>query len=163
MNRIKQTRQAKSQTQEQLAHAVGVTRQTISLYEAESREPKGTTWQKLSDVLGVSVPYLQGISDKPSDNPTQADFERWDNQLAEEQAKQAKNIFECIQPDVLKSMDLEARDTLLSVLNQSLTYTQSHPTYSLDLVTLLTYLNGNGDKSPNISDDFKKQVLDALS
>ena len=48
-------------TQAELADAVGVTAQTISLYETGKREPKLRMWEKLATVLIVSVPFLQGI------------------------------------------------------------------------------------------------------
>ena len=63
MNRIKEIRQEKNLSQTDIAKALGVTRQAISLYEKGDREPKLETWQKLADFFGVSVPYLQGISD----------------------------------------------------------------------------------------------------
>lgn len=62
MNRIKEIRQEKNLSQTDIAKALGVTRQAISLYEKGDREPKLETWQKLADFFGVSVPYLQGIS-----------------------------------------------------------------------------------------------------
>lgn len=63
MNRIKEIRQEKNLSQTDIAKALGVTRQAISLYEKGDREPKLETWQKLADFFRVSVPYLQGISD----------------------------------------------------------------------------------------------------
>ena len=35
----------------------------LAKYERGDREPKLETWQKLADFFGVSVPYLQGVSD----------------------------------------------------------------------------------------------------
>lgn len=61
MNRIKEIRQEKNLSQTDIAKALGVTRQAISLYEKGDREPKLETWQKLADFFGVSVSYLQGI------------------------------------------------------------------------------------------------------
>jgi len=63
MNRIKEIRQEKNLSQTDISKALGVTRQAISLYEKGDREPKLETWQKLADFFGVSVPYLQGVSD----------------------------------------------------------------------------------------------------
>ena len=61
MNRIKEIRQEKNLSQTDIAKALGVTRQAISLYEKGDREPKLETWQKLADFFDVSVSYLQGI------------------------------------------------------------------------------------------------------
>ena len=65
-NNILKARKDKGLSQADLAKMIGVTRQSISLYENNSREPKIDTWQKLSNVLGVSIPYLQGISSDPT-------------------------------------------------------------------------------------------------
>lgn len=67
MNRIKEIRQEKNLSQTDIAKALGVTRQAISLYEKGDREPKLETWQKLADFFGVSVPYLQGIETSTED------------------------------------------------------------------------------------------------
>ena len=63
MNRIKEIRQEKKLSQKNLAKKLNISQQAISLYEKGDREPKLETWQKLADFFGVSVPYLQGISD----------------------------------------------------------------------------------------------------
>lgn len=166
LNRIKKLRTSQSKTQAELANAVGVTRQTVSLYEAGEREPKGTVWQKLADALGVSVSYLQGISDNPSDKPTQADFTRWDTNLEKIQANQANTILNAISPDTLASLDFEECSGRLGILNETLTFAQSNPKQVFDLLTLLVRLNGN-DKtdypSSELSDDFRQQVLNALN
>ena len=65
-NNILKARKDKGLSQADLAKRIGVTRQSISLYENNSREPKIDTCQKLSNVLGVSIPYLQGISSDPT-------------------------------------------------------------------------------------------------
>lgn len=62
MNRIKELREHKGIGQKELAEKIGVTQQTISLYEISKREPKLETWKKLSDFFGVYVPYLQGLT-----------------------------------------------------------------------------------------------------
>lgn|GEM_PF-1665425 len=61
-NRILEVRTEKNTSQSQLAEAIGVSRQAISLYEKGEREPKLDTWVKLADYFGVSVGYLQGIT-----------------------------------------------------------------------------------------------------
>lgn len=60
-NRLKEIRQEKNLSQTDIAKALGVTRQAISLYEKGNRELKLETWQKLADYFNVSVPYLQGM------------------------------------------------------------------------------------------------------
>lgn len=61
-NRILELREKKDVSQSQLADAIGVSRQAISLYERGDREPKLKTWQKMADYFGVSVGYLQGVT-----------------------------------------------------------------------------------------------------
>lgn len=61
MNRLKEIRKKKGLSLQQVADAVGLGNNTISRYETGKREPKLEMWQKLADIYGVSVPYLQGI------------------------------------------------------------------------------------------------------
>lgn len=76
MNRIKEIRQEKKLSQKDLAKKLNISQQAISLYEKGDREPKLETWQKLADFFGVSVPYLQGISDI-KDLETVSTFEKF--------------------------------------------------------------------------------------
>lgn len=63
MNRIKEMRECKGIGQKELAEKINTSQQAISLYERGDREPKLGTWEKLANFFGVSIPYLQGISD----------------------------------------------------------------------------------------------------
>lgn len=63
MNRIKELRQKKGLSQEELANKVNLSNQVISFYESGKRKPKEATWKKLANFFNVSVPYLQGVSD----------------------------------------------------------------------------------------------------
>lgn len=65
-NRIKELRLKEGLSQSDLANKVNVSNQVISFYENSKREPKIEKWQALADFFGVSVPYLQGIEDKPT-------------------------------------------------------------------------------------------------
>lgn len=60
MNRIKELRLQKNISQSDLAENVRVTRQAISLYEKNLRQPSPKVWQALANYFNVSVPYLQG-------------------------------------------------------------------------------------------------------
>lgn len=66
MNRIKEVRKKKGLSLQQVADAVGMGNNTISRYETGKREPKLETWQALANFFDVTVPYLQGIDDKPN-------------------------------------------------------------------------------------------------
>lgn len=61
-NRLKELRHEKNLSQTDIAKALGVTRQAISLYEKSDREPKIDTWQKLADFFKVPTEYLMGIT-----------------------------------------------------------------------------------------------------
>lgn len=63
MNRLKELRKAQGISQAELADRAGVSRQAISFYEKEKRHPKIETWQKMADVLDVSVNYVRGDID----------------------------------------------------------------------------------------------------
>ena len=60
-NRIKELREKRGISQEELANEVNLSNQVISFYENGKREPKIEKWQKLADYFNVSVPYLQGL------------------------------------------------------------------------------------------------------
>lgn len=65
-NRIAELRKDRGLTIQQVADGIGVSNGTISRYEKGTREPKLETWIKLADFFGVSVSYLQGISNYAS-------------------------------------------------------------------------------------------------
>lgn len=62
MNRISTLRKEKGVSQTQLAKETGLTRQSISLYEIERRDPSTKTWNKLAEYFNVPVGYLMGTS-----------------------------------------------------------------------------------------------------
>jgi len=60
MNRIKELRIAKGESQEDIAKLLNCQKQTISNYELGLREPKLDNWFKLADHFSVSMDYLTG-------------------------------------------------------------------------------------------------------
>lgn len=60
-NRLKEIRESKGLTLEDVGKGVGLATNTISRYETGKREPRLETWKKLANFFGVSVPYIQGI------------------------------------------------------------------------------------------------------
>lgn len=61
MNRLKELREQKHLTLQELGDKLGLANNTLSQYETGKRQPRLETWQKLADFFNVSVPYLQGI------------------------------------------------------------------------------------------------------
>ena len=63
---IKRARKLRNVTQTQLAELSGVSSTAIAHWETGTRDPKGSSLQKLADALGVSVDYLVMRSDDPT-------------------------------------------------------------------------------------------------
>lgn len=60
MNRLKELRQSKKKTQQEIADIVGVTKRTYIYWEQGERQIKLEKAQQLADYFGVSVGYLLG-------------------------------------------------------------------------------------------------------
>ena len=63
MNRLKELRQKKGDTQEDVAKAMGVTRRGYQKWENEESQIKPEKAQQLADYFGVSVGHLLGYED----------------------------------------------------------------------------------------------------
>lgn len=63
MNRLKELRQEKKLTQQELANEIGVTKRTYIYWEKGERQIKPEKAQQLADFFGVSVGYLLGYID----------------------------------------------------------------------------------------------------
>lgn len=63
MNRLKELRQKKGDTQEVVAKVMGVTRRGYQKWENEESQIKSDKAQQLADYFGVSVGYLLGFTD----------------------------------------------------------------------------------------------------
>ena len=63
MNRLKELRQEKKLTQQELANEIGVTKRTYIYWEKGERQIKPEKAQQLADYFGVSVGYLLGFTD----------------------------------------------------------------------------------------------------
>ena len=62
-DKIKRLRSAKALTQIQLGDLIGVSGQTIGLYELSGREPTIETAVRLENALGVTTDFLLGVRD----------------------------------------------------------------------------------------------------
>ena len=63
MNRLKELRNQRKLTLDDIETKTGIKRGTYSNYENNKTEPKLATWQKLADYFNVSVPYIRGEID----------------------------------------------------------------------------------------------------
>lgn len=64
MNRLRQLREAKKYTLDDIEKETGINRGTYNNYEIGKTTPKEPTWQKLANFFNVSVDYLRGTDDK---------------------------------------------------------------------------------------------------
>lgn len=93
--RIKSLRKEKGLLQRELAKNLGMTQQTISLYESGHREPDWKTLNKIAEYFNVSVDFLLGNTDEPrsadkvkealSDYPELLAF--WEEQMGREEVQ----------------------------------------------------------------------------
>ena len=63
VNRLKELRQSKGLTLDDIEKATGINRGTYSNYENGNTEPKFEIWQKLSNYFEVPIPYLMGLDE----------------------------------------------------------------------------------------------------
>lgn len=64
MNRLKELRQKKGDTQEDVAKVMGVTRRGYQKWENGESQIKPEKARQLADYFGVNVAYLLGLEDK---------------------------------------------------------------------------------------------------
>lgn len=65
MNRIKELRELKNMTQVRLSIELEVSQECVSAYEKGKNYPAYKTLLKLSEIFGVSIDYIMGLSDSP--------------------------------------------------------------------------------------------------
>lgn len=63
MLRIKEAREARGWTQEQLAAAMNTTQQTIQRWESGQTDPKSSVIVEISRVLGITVSFILNIDE----------------------------------------------------------------------------------------------------
>lgn len=96
-DRIQVLRKAKGMSQEQLADAVGVSRQAVSKWESEQASPDLDKVIIMSEIFDVTTDYiLKGIEPvKGEDHKTMADVID-QRVLTEDNGKKAKKIFKWV-------------------------------------------------------------------
>lgn len=64
--RLRELRQEKNWRQKDVADKLGITESAYGYYEQGRREPSVTVLERLSQIYGVSVDYLLGLTDDPT-------------------------------------------------------------------------------------------------
>ncbi|MGN1234509.1 MAG: helix-turn-helix domain-containing protein [Christensenellaceae bacterium] len=81
MNRLKELRIRRNLRQDELAQAIGLNKQTCSLYECDKRKPSLAVYIRLARFYGVSLSYVMGFSDDtiydPDREPTIVSEDEW--------------------------------------------------------------------------------------
>lgn len=90
-NRLKEIREEKGLTLDEIQNQTGIKRGTYNNYENGVTEPKLDTWRKIADFFNVPVDYLLGISEDRSTltiddlNPEEQEaYERITDMLSQE-------------------------------------------------------------------------------
>jgi transcriptional regulator with XRE-family HTH domain len=114
-NRIRKLRKEKNISIDDLAKIINVSRATINNYERGAHEPKLKTWEKLADFFGVSVGYIQGVSDNKGLSIRQIKdiLKNFDERTASDaEIKQVKNINNDLKnmASTLKQLNLKQYD-----------------------------------------------------
>ena len=70
MLRIKEAREARGWTQEQLATEMNTTQQTIQRWETGQTDPKATAVKEISRILGVTVSFIMNVNEQEDSDCT---------------------------------------------------------------------------------------------
>ena len=111
MNRLKELRQSKKKTQQEIADIVGVTKRTYIYWEQGERQIKPEKAKVLADYFGVTVGYLLGFSFEPSDYDIESH-----NKIIEQIKKEQYVLF----LDFIKQVDLCLSDNQIDSLFNNL-------------------------------------------
>ena len=89
--RLKELRGKSGLSQPQLAQEIGVTKQTISLWERGPRRPDFPTMESLADYFNVQLSYLIGESDDSS-SPSEPDYAGAAKEFTEEDDRELEHM-----------------------------------------------------------------------
>jgi transcriptional regulator with XRE-family HTH domain len=97
---LKNLRNEKGLTQDELAQELSLAKSTISLYETNKREPDHNTTKKIADYFGVSVDFLMGRSSNREGSIIQSGDKTYtvigSSNFTDEEWERIKNDFETI-------------------------------------------------------------------
>lgn len=173
LNRIKKIRKMAKVSQDELAHAVGVSRQAISLYERGEREPKLATWKKIANFLGVTVPELQGIDEDLTidDRKKRADMfatQAVSRIVAKKEEKTAYDLVELAQEFASQTIDPVKKSLVMQlipiIMSDNVDYQMALSTVfgSLELLSSEDFIGLNGhiddELAKGVAEDFYKAI-----
>ena len=110
MNRLKELRQEKKLTQQEIANKIGVTKRTYIYWEKGERQIKPDKAQQLANIFGVSVGYLLGYDEVPKE-------------LIDELELQLDNVLTPTEKEDLEN-NPELRNHYLSIVRNRLLHNQ---------------------------------------
>jgi len=110
--RLKELREKKHLTQEELGNMLNISRSSIASWESDRRTPGFDTLQKLADFFTVSLDYLLGRADNPDGLTKEEEHRHYelDKILSE------KRVLFCGEPLTLE--EKEAVVSIIKVLKQ---------------------------------------------
>src|SRR6185436_2255331 len=80
-DRLRQIREMRDFSQKDLADRIGISDQQVYRYETNRSEPTGDVLMHLSQVLEVSVDWLLGLVEQPTQHVSEADLSPMERKL----------------------------------------------------------------------------------
>lgn len=111
-NRLKQLRESKGLTLDDIEKNTGIKRGTYNNYENEKTMPSLEIWNKLAKFFGVSTAYLMGIDDEVDSSFVIKELENRNTKLIKEVVSHLKEIqFLCKEyPDAERKLEQFERE-----------------------------------------------------
>lgn len=112
MKRMKELRQKKGISMEELATALGVSKSRINMWENNGSVPRSDILLKIAEYYDVPTDYLLG-NNTPSESPTDAKLsalQRNLGKLNEEELKKAEAVLKAVFTDIFNDEDDEDDD-----------------------------------------------------
>lgn len=137
MNRLKELRQSKKKTQQEMADIVGVTKRTYIYWEQGERQIKPEKAKVLADYFGVTVGYLLGYEDIEDLVTETEDILKKGVEEQQKARKQASSHYDYF---------LETIFEVLSTLKEGTKENKLEQKETLELIDTLDYLVNSLDK-----------------
>lgn len=148
MNRLKELRQEKKLTQQEIANKIGVTKRTYIYWEKGERQIKPDKAQQLANIFGVSVGYLLGYDEVPKE-------------LIDELELQLDNVLTPTEKEDLEN-NPELRNHYLSIVRNRLLYNQRKEIEKTEQAFDKDFIKFIEKYSIYLSDDQIEQIKDLM-